>query len=123
MIRALATGADGPLSISRLAVVEVPSAFAGKVRSGELTAADMLVLRTRFRRDLRDKLLRTVAINAGHFRDAEKLVNTHGLGLWALAVMSLTFGALFGIHRLAREVFEDGEIWSLSPQSWNSRFS
>jgi predicted nucleic acid-binding protein len=106
VIRALATGTDGPLYISRLAVVEVPSAFAGKVRAGELTAADMLLLRARFRRDLRDKLLRTVAINAGHFRDAEKLVNTHGLRYRLRTLDALQLGvALYLQQRGLVEIF------------------
>lgn len=78
VIQTLAASSDNSLYISRLAVVEVPSAFAGKVRSGQLAAADIELLRMRFRGDLRRKLLRTVAMNAGHFRDAERLINTHG---------------------------------------------
>jgi len=79
VVQVLATSSDASLYISRLAVVEVPSAFAGKVRSGELAAADIELLRVRFRGDLRRKLLRTVAMNSGHFRDAERLISTYGV--------------------------------------------
>ena len=60
VIQALAAQAGSFLYISRLAVVEVPSAFAGKVRSGQLTPADVELLRARFRGDVRHKLLRTL---------------------------------------------------------------
>jgi predicted nucleic acid-binding protein len=70
---------DNALYISRLAAVEVPSAFAGKVRTGQLTVDDIELLRVRFRADLRRKILRTVAMKAGHFRDAEGLINIHGV--------------------------------------------
>ena len=75
VVQALLTQADSTLYISRLAVVEVPSAFAGKVRRGQLTVADIDLLRARFRGDLRRRILRTVAMTAGHFRDAERLIN------------------------------------------------
>jgi predicted nucleic acid-binding protein len=79
VVQALLTQADSTLYISRLAVVEVPSAFAGKVRTGQLTVADIDLLRARFRGDLRRRILRTVAMTAGHFRDAERLINAHGV--------------------------------------------
>lgn len=63
----------GVLYVSRLAV-EVPSAFAGKVRAGQLAAAHYAFLYSRFRLDLRRKLFRIVAMNAGHFREAEHLI-------------------------------------------------
>jgi predicted nucleic acid-binding protein len=79
VVQSLVTQAESALYISRLAVVEVRSAFARKVRAGHLVAADIELLRARFRADLRRRVLRTVAMNAGHFRDAERLINTYGL--------------------------------------------
>ena len=79
VVQGLMTQADNALYISRLAVVEVPSAFAGKVRTGHLTVDDIEILRARFRTDLRRKALRTVAMRAGHFRDAERLIHVHGV--------------------------------------------
>ena len=79
VVQALLTQAGATLYVSRLAVVEVPSAFAGKVRTGQLTVADIELLRARFRGDLRRRVLQTVAMNAGHFREAERLVNIHGV--------------------------------------------
>jgi predicted nucleic acid-binding protein len=78
-VQSLLTRSDRMLYISRLAVVEVPSAFAGKVRAGQLTIDDMALLRTRFKSDLRDKVLRTVAMKAGHFRDADRLIHLYGV--------------------------------------------
>ena len=79
VVQALVMQSDNALYISRLAAVEVPSAFAGKVRTGQLTVDDIELLRVRFRADLRRKILRTVAMKAGHFRDAEGLINIHGV--------------------------------------------
>ncbi|MFN0101705.1 MAG: type II toxin-antitoxin system VapC family toxin [Bryobacteraceae bacterium] len=79
VIQALVNQADSALFISRLAVIEVPSAFVGKVRTGHLTVDDIELLRARFRGDLRRKVLRTVAMKAGHFRDAERLINIHSV--------------------------------------------
>lgn len=70
---------DTALYISRLAVVEVPSAFAGKVRTGHLTIDDMGLLRARFGSDLRQKVMRAIAMKAGHFREAERLINVYGV--------------------------------------------
>ena len=78
-VQALLEQAEAVLYVSRLAVVEVPSAFAGKVRTGQLTVPDIELLRARFRGDLRRKVLRTVAVTAGHFRDAERLINAYGV--------------------------------------------
>ena len=79
VVQSLLSQSENPLYISRLAVVEVPSAFAGKVRSGQITTTDMGLLRTRFRSDLRRKVFRTVAMKAGHFREAEQLIGVYGV--------------------------------------------
>ena len=78
-VRALFARSDTKLFISRLALVEVSSAFVGKGRSGELTPPDVDSLRAMFRSDIRKKVLRAVALKAGHFRDAERLINRYGL--------------------------------------------
>lgn len=36
-------------------------------------------LQARFRRDLRRKMLRTVAMTAGHFREADRLIKLHAV--------------------------------------------
>ena len=79
VIQELVSRADCVLYISRLALVEVPSAFAGKVRTGQLAVADIDLLRARFRGDLRRRVLRLVAMKAGHFREAERLINVYGV--------------------------------------------
>ena len=74
VVQALVTQAGNTLYVSRLAVVEVSSAFAGKVRTGHLAAADLELLRARFLGDLRRKVLWTAALTAGHLRDAWRLI-------------------------------------------------
>ncbi len=79
VLEALLTQVESNLYISRLAVIEVSSAFAGKVRTGHLDLSEIKLLHVRFRGDLRRKLMHTVAITAGHFRQAGRLIHLHGI--------------------------------------------
>jgi predicted nucleic acid-binding protein len=64
-----------------------------------LAAADLTLLRARFRGDIRRKLLRTVAMNGGHFRDAERLVNTHGLHYRLRTLDALQLAVALYLHK------------------------
>jgi hypothetical protein len=67
------------LFISRVGVVEAVSVFAGKVRTGDLSASAFTVLRKRFLGDVgsgRPKLARLVV---KHFKEADRLIGQHGL--------------------------------------------
>jgi predicted nucleic acid-binding protein len=70
---------DRDLFVSRLAALEIVSAFAGKVRAGVISLADFDTLRRRFASDL-SKKKRPVGtrILVAHFQEAERLLRQHG---------------------------------------------
>jgi predicted nucleic acid-binding protein len=70
---------DTALFISRLTLVEVQSVFAGKVRTGVLSHADLQLLRRRFLSDIRDGHFQVVAILGAHFQEAETLIHLYGV--------------------------------------------
>src|SRR6266404_5272140 len=65
--------------ISRLSVVELHSAFAKKVRIGELDQANFQKLTRRFRGDVATRRLRVIRLTAAHFQSAERLIRRIGL--------------------------------------------
>jgi predicted nucleic acid-binding protein len=67
------------LFVSRLGVVETISVFARKVRSGAITAADFGLLRRRFFADLHHRRPIIVRVLVGHFQEADRLLQQHGL--------------------------------------------
>lgn len=64
--------------ISRLSVVELHSAFAKKVRTGQLTLANFQKLTRRFRGDVSAKRLKVIRLTATHFLSAERLIRRLG---------------------------------------------
>ena len=64
--------------ISRLGIVETVSAFALKVRTGELEIADYTVARKKFLGDIGQRNLQVVRLLVAHFRNAERLIDRHG---------------------------------------------
>ena len=67
------------LFVSRLSASEIVSAFAGKVRTGEITAADFDVLSRRFAADARKKSFTIIRLLARHLKEAEAQIRRHGL--------------------------------------------
>jgi predicted nucleic acid-binding protein len=67
------------LFVSRLSVPEMVSAFAGKVRTGEISPADFLAFTRRFAADVRKKSFTTIRLLARHFKEAERQIQQHGL--------------------------------------------
>lgn len=76
-VDALCSDKDVTLVISRLALVELASALALKVRTGELSSIDYLHAHKRFLADLAMKAFLVPRFLVAHFRDAEKMVHTH----------------------------------------------
>lgn len=67
------------LFVSCLAVLEIVSVFAGKVRAGAISVADLELLHRRFFSDLtRSKRLTGVRLLVGHYQEAERLLRQHG---------------------------------------------
>ena len=69
------------LFVSRLSVPEIVSAFAGKVRTGEISAADFDASTRRFAADARKKSFTTIRLLARHFKEAERQIRQHGLAI------------------------------------------
>jgi predicted nucleic acid-binding protein len=68
------------LLISRLSVLEIISAFAGKVRAGLISQHDFDTLRRRFSSDLtKQKRPMAVRMLVRHYQEAERLLRQHGL--------------------------------------------
>ncbi len=65
--------------LSRLASVEVPSAFVKKVRIQEITVADFQRLHRRFLADIAGEQYRVIRLLVRHLQIAEQLIQKHGL--------------------------------------------
>lgn len=66
---------------SQVAVVEVQSVFAKKVRTGVISIEDSNVFRNRFLYDLRTRLIRVAKIQTVHYEEAARLVQDYGFKL------------------------------------------
>ena len=65
--------------ISRLTVVELHSVFAGKVRTGVITAAAFQLLRVQLHNDIGRRIVRVLRMTEAHYHDAEGLLRRYGL--------------------------------------------
>ena len=65
--------------VTRLAVVEVHSALAKKVRLGLLSPSNFEKMARRFRGDIRKRAWSPVRLTAAHFKSAEQLIQRIGL--------------------------------------------
>ena len=73
-------GAATTILISRLSVVEVQSAFAGKFRTSVISAADAAGLRRRFLEDIASGTLRVAGLTSEHYEQAGELIERYGPG-------------------------------------------
>lgn len=85
--------------ISRLSVVEVQSAFAGKVRSGAISAGDAAGLRRRFLEDIANGVFRVVAVTSDHYDQAGELIERHGASQSLRTLDSLQLAVALRLHR------------------------
>ncbi len=67
------------LFISRVGIVEAVSVFAGKVRTGDLSASAFTVLRKRFLSDVGSGRPKLIRLLVNHFKEADRLIGQHGL--------------------------------------------
>jgi predicted nucleic acid-binding protein len=65
--------------VTRLAIVEVHSALAKKVRTGLLNRPNFEVMVRRFHADQRKRIWSTLRLKAAHFHAAERLIRRIGL--------------------------------------------
>ena len=85
--------------ISRLSVVEVQSVFAGKVRSGAISAGDAADLRRRFFEDVANGLFRIVALTNEHYEKAGQLIECYVASHGLRTLDSLQLAVALSLHR------------------------
>jgi hypothetical protein len=98
---------DSRIRISRLTVIELPSVFAIKVRTGFITRDDALVFLRQFRADIASQKFEVFAVREAEFAAAERLIERYSFDLRLRALDALQIAtALFpeeaGFGRLLR---------------------
>ena len=73
-VERLFADADAQRVISRLAIVEMESAFATKVRTGEIDGETALIARRRLESDLGRRTILMAAVSDDHFEIARRLL-------------------------------------------------
>jgi predicted nucleic acid-binding protein len=99
VVEELVLSSSAVLLISRLSVVEVQSAFAGKVRAGVISAGDAAGLRRRFLEDIANSLFRVVALTSDHYDQAGELIERHGASHGLRSLDSLQLAIALSLHR------------------------
>jgi len=90
------------LLISRLAVVEIHSAFARKVRTREITEADFRLLISLFRADIAQKVIKVARMKLGHFQEAARLIEKHSLTKSLRTLDSIQLAVALDLHSQGR---------------------
>jgi len=90
---------DAIVLVSRLSVVEVQSAFAGKVRAGVISGGDAAGLRRRFLEDIANGLFRVVALTSDHYEQAGELIERHGASRGLRTLDALQLAVTLSLHR------------------------
>ena len=85
--------------ISRISVVEVRSALAGKVRAGVISAGDVATLRRRFLEDIASGVFRVVALTSDHYEHAGELIDRYGASHGLRTLDSLQLAVALSLHR------------------------
>lgn len=100
-VRAILAEPGAELLISRLASVEVLSAFAIKVRTGGLTDADFARLRGFFLADVKRRLLKPARVLNAHFHLVGDLIGKHGLSRQLRTLDAIQLAVTLQIHRVS----------------------
>jgi predicted nucleic acid-binding protein len=87
--------------LSWLTVLETQSAFALKVRTGEITAADFDVLRKRLKTDIAARRLLVTRVLRRHFDRAERLLAKYGLQQRLRSLDALHLGIALDLRDLS----------------------
>jgi uncharacterized protein len=94
--------AGAELLISRLAIVEVASALSLKVRTGEITSAQLGTAHKGFHTDISLRRLAVVRILVRHFSDAERLLLFYGTSQRLRTLDALQLAVAHDLWRNAR---------------------
>jgi len=90
--------------ISRLAVVELHSVLAKKVRTGLLSEADFQALSRRFREDVRTKKFEVIRNQSFHFQTAQLLIRRLGTKNNLRTLDALQLSVALSLRSARREV-------------------
>jgi predicted nucleic acid-binding protein len=85
--------------ISRLAIVEMESVFALKIRTGEIDQQAALIARRRLEADLGHGRLLVAAVNDEHFRHARQLIFKYGVTEALRTLDALQLSVALGLKR------------------------
>jgi predicted nucleic acid-binding protein len=85
--------------ISRLAIVEVESAFATKVRTGEIDSEGARIARRRLESDLGRRNILMAAVGDDHFEIARRLLLRHGVDRSLRTLDALQLAVAVGLVR------------------------
>ena len=75
------------------------SVFAGKVRTGELSASAFTVLRKRFLNDAGSGRPKLIRLLVKHFKEADRLIGQHGLARRIRTLDALQLAVALDLHR------------------------
>ena len=87
------------LFISQLAIVETLSAFATKVRTGQMNPSEYLQLRGGFSADVLNRVYQIARLQPKHFDRAKILIDTYGLKQQIRTLDALQLSVALEIHR------------------------
>lgn len=85
--------------ISRLSIVEMESALALKVRTGEIDQQSVLIARRRLEADLAQRRLLVAAVNDEHFRAARQMLFKHAIVGALRTLDALQLAVALGLKR------------------------
>jgi hypothetical protein len=94
---------DSTHLISRLGLVEAASAFALKVREGQIPVSDFSAYRKRLLADVRNRTINVVRVRVAHFRQADQLLQRHGMTVKLRTLDSLQLSDEFNYGTPKRE--------------------
>jgi len=100
-VRAILAEPGAELLVSRLASVELLSAFAIKVRTGVLSSPDFARRRGLFLADVKRGLLKPGRVLNAHYQLAGDLIRTHGLRRPLRTLDAIQLSVALRIHRAA----------------------
>jgi hypothetical protein len=75
------------------------SVFAGKVRTRANTGADLELLPARFLQDIARRELRIIRVTDVHYREAERLIQQHGVSRSLRPLDALQLSVALALHR------------------------
>jgi predicted nucleic acid-binding protein len=90
--------------ISRLSIVELHSAFAKKVRIGELSRTEFELVARRFRGDLRSRVWSILRFKVNQFKAAERLIRSVGLMQNLRTLDALQLAVALNLNTVARRI-------------------